>query len=163
MFAVLQSSATFDPTRQYRYLLWRGWDVERPPVTFVMLNPSQADEQRNDPTLRRCIKFAQTWGYGSLTIVNLFAYCVSCPQGLKQTIDPVGPENNTYLLHAFTERTQLILAWGNQGLWLNRSQAVLKLMPQSLQPYCLGVTQMGQPRHPLYLNSTAILRPHPKP
>ena len=68
------SHAVLDKTGQYRYWLWRLWDADLPHVCFCMLNPSKADAVTDDPTLRRCINFAKSWGYGSLSVVNLFAY-----------------------------------------------------------------------------------------
>lgn len=60
-------------TGDYRYLLWREWDISNKTVSFIMLNPSRADAQINDPTITRCINFALSWGYGRLEVVNLFA------------------------------------------------------------------------------------------
>lgn len=59
---------------RYRYLLWRTWDMTRPRLLWVLLNPSTADDQTDDPTLRRCIRFSRDWQYGGLEIVNLFAF-----------------------------------------------------------------------------------------
>ncbi len=57
----------------YRYLLWREWDSQGKTVSFIMLNPSRADAEVNDPTITRCINFAKLWVYGRLEVVNLFA------------------------------------------------------------------------------------------
>jgi hypothetical protein len=91
------SGATFDPTGAYRYALWRVWDGNRPPLVFVMLNPSIADAERDDPTIRRCLGFACAWGYGALTVVNLFALRATCPHTLRRAADPVGPDNDEHL------------------------------------------------------------------
>src|SRR4028119_2392792 len=89
--------AIFDPTRTYRYALWRTWDAARPPVAFVLLNPSTADARRDDPTIRRCANFARTWGFGGLEVVNLFAFRATHPTDLKCAADPVGPQNDVHL------------------------------------------------------------------
>src|SRR5689334_10316767 len=68
------TGAIFDSTGMYRYSLWREWSTDSPPVTFIMLNPSTADDWKDDSTIRRCIGFARTWGFGALEVVNLFAY-----------------------------------------------------------------------------------------
>jgi hypothetical protein len=142
-------SAIIDPTNQYRYSLLRDWDESLPRVAFVMLNPSTADATLDDPTLRRCLGFAQMWGYGSLELVNLFAYRATNPQELKTAIDPIGPLNNDYLATAVTTAEQTIIAWGNQGRLWNRAEQVLTLLsPRPL--YHLGLTSQVQPRHPLY-------------
>jgi hypothetical protein len=151
----MERSATFDPTGQYRYLLQRRWQARGATVTFIMLNPSQADAQRDDPTLRACLGFAQRWGYARLVVVNLFAYRTPYPRCLKTLADPIGPENDAYVLQAAAAAAQIILAWGNGGSLGHRDQAILRLLapyPQNL--FCLGLTQAGQPRHPLYLQRT---------
>ena len=150
--------ATFDATGSYRYSLWREWDSCAPRVGFVMLNPSQADQTINDPTIRRCIGFAQRWGYGFLEVVNLFAYRTSTPKTLCQVPDPIGAENDRYLASLGQRVDHIILAWGNWGTLQNRSHSAMPLLVQS-PLYCLGLTKTGQPRHPLYLK--AALAPEP--
>lgn len=151
----MHKSAVFDSSRTYRYQLMRTWSPEAAIVAFVMLNPSQADEQEDDPTIRRCLHFAQAWGYGSLMVVNLFAYCTTHPQALKQAQAPIGLENDAYLQAAIEQCDRMILAWGNHGSWQQRDAAVLNLLaPWYPKLYCLGYTQTHHPRHPLYLPRT---------
>ncbi|MGJ5634103.1 DUF1643 domain-containing protein, partial [Nostoc sp. CALU 1950] len=104
-----------DIRRKYRYSLWCRWDATLPQVTFVMLNPSKADENKGDPTLTRCINFAQSWNkYGSIEVVNLFAYIATKPPELSQpqVDDPVGEKNNCYIQKATKRAELIILAWG---------------------------------------------------
>ncbi|MDA0268840.1 MAG: DUF1643 domain-containing protein [Cyanobacteria bacterium] len=159
----LERSATFDSTGQYRYRLGRRWDPQCPALTFVMLNPSQADHRQEDPTLRRCIGLAQGWGYGALTVVNLFAFCSSQPQALQRIADPIGPENDRYLLAACADVPTIVLAWGNGGSLYGRDHAVLALLARYRDRcHCLGLNQTGQPRHPLYVRRGTQLAPYPK-
>lgn len=147
---MLNQGATFDKTGRYRYALWREWDLRAPKVGFVMLNPSRADASVDDPTIRRCIGFARTWGFGGLEVVNLFAYRSTQPSELGQVADPIGAENDFYLISLQEHVEQIVLAWGNWGSLGGRDRAAITLLRD--QPiYCLGVTQTGQPRHPLYL------------
>ena len=148
---MMHQGAVIDPTGCYRYSLWRVWNPKTSRVAFIMLNPSRADATVDDPTIRRCIGFAQRWGYGSLEVVNLFAYRTSDPVRLKQMRDPVGPENDHYLKQARERGTLTILAWGNRGNLNQRSQQVLSWLTPWENLYCLGVTRSGHPRHPLYL------------
>lgn len=148
--------AQFDPSGAYRYSLERCWQSDGEWLVFVMLNPSRADQQTDDPTIRRCSQFAQTWGYGNLEVVNLFAYRTPHPRLLKQAAEPIGSENDQFLLRAARRGSRILLAWGNGGSLLNRDGAVLEL----LQPYahkfaCLGRNCTGQPRHPLYVRRDA--------
>ena len=146
-----KDGAIFDPTGTYRYTLWRHWNSCAPRVAFVMLNPSRADRTHNDPTIRRCIAFAQNWRFGSLEVVNLFAYRSPDPKKLRQVADPIGPENNAYLRQASSRSHRIIFAWGNGGSLLKRNVEVQKLLADS-NPSCLGQNLTGQPRHPLYLS-----------
>lgn len=153
------NGAIFDVSKAYRYTLWRRWSSDHPQITFIMLNPGTADDQRNDPTIRRCIEFSKRWGFGSLEVVNLFAYRTSYPQDLLKVENPVGSENDRYLLRALEHSACLVVAWGIHGTLLGRNSEVLKLLT-SLQPeklHCLGFTKEGHPRHPLYLSSLTQL------
>lgn len=146
----MERGAVLDPTGVYRYSLWRNWNPDAPKITFVMLNPSQADAHQDDPTLRRCIGFAQDWGYGSLEVVNLFAFRATRPQALRTASDPIGPACDRYLLAAASVE-QIVVAWGNWGRLHLRDRAVLKLLAPHAPISCLGLNQAGQPRHPLYV------------
>ncbi|MBD2626879.1 DUF1643 domain-containing protein [Trichormus variabilis] len=137
----------------YRYLLGRKWDENFPQVTFVMLNPSTADHEKDDPTLRKCIKFAAYWGYGSLEVVNLFAYRATKRPDLILSDDPIGIRNNTYIQLATNRAKEIIVAWGGSKYprIMNRNQEVINLI-SCKNIYCLGsLTKDGHPRHPLYL------------
>ncbi|MGG6270258.1 DUF1643 domain-containing protein [Leptolyngbya sp. AN03gr2] len=143
------NGAIFDSSGNYRYALWRSWN-NSPRVGFVMLNPNQADAELNDPTIRRCIGFASSWGFGGLEVVNLFAYRAKTPQLLKQAVEPIGKDNDRYLF-TLSERVNLIiLAWGNWGRFGGRHREVLPFF-QTENIYTLGVTKLGHPKHPLYL------------
>src|ERR1019366_833740 len=93
--AVDDGAARID--RPYRYSLWRRVGESRRRVLFVMLNPSTADAIVDDPTIRRCMGFARTWGFGELEVCNLFAYRSPCPSALLRAADPVGPSNDRAL------------------------------------------------------------------
>ncbi len=92
----MQTGAELSPCKAYRYALWRRWS-DAPPVLFVMLNPSTADESQDDPTIRRCISFAKQWGHGGIIVGNLFAFRSPYPNDLQTAADPIGPENNLWL------------------------------------------------------------------
>ncbi|KAM3090415.1 DUF1643 domain-containing protein [Phormidesmis sp. 146-35] len=140
----------------YRYSLERSWS-DAPRVGFVMLNPNRADEVSDDPTIRRCIGFAKSWGYGGLEVANLFAYRAKTPDLLKQADDPIGKENDRSILRLTKRVETIVLAWGNWGMLGGRDRTVIKLLDSHPTLYCLGTTKLGQPRHPLYLKSTTLL------
>jgi len=155
----MRRSAVFDRTRRYRYLLRRRW-AAGPTAVFVLLNPSTADDRRDDATIRRCIGFARRWGCGSLEVVNLFARRATRPADLMRAHDPVGPDNDRYLRAAARRSDHLIVGWGGHGTYLGRARAVEILMDGVRPVHCLGLTRTGEPRHPLRLPYATALRPY---
>jgi hypothetical protein len=149
-------SATFSPCKRFRYVLRRTWNPAGKTVLFIALNPSTADANHDDPTIRRCIRFAADWGYGSLFVANLFAYRATDPKILRATPDPIGPRNNWWLTRLHNQAHLTIAAWGIHGAYLQRNRAILKKRPSL---HCLGITQSGHPKHPLYVHSTTTPTP----
>lgn len=148
-------SARFSPDRQYRYELWRRWGAGEY-CLFVGLNPSTADETKDDPTIRRCINFAKAWGYGALCMANLFAYRATDPADMKREPEPNGPENDDTLKRLAAGAGVVIAAWGVHGTHHGRNAEVMAMLPNL---DCLGVTKDGHPKHPLYLPKT--VKPEP--
>ena len=142
--------AVIDSTGKYRYSLIRHWEPWKPKVLFVMLNPSTADANIDDPTIRRCINFAKSWGCGELEVVNLFAYRATNPKELKECEDPIGPENDMHISRAAMGKDKIILAWGTNGSLLGRDRQVKDIL-YSLHTQCLQQTKDGHPKHPLYV------------
>jgi hypothetical protein len=156
----LTAGATFDADRRYRYRLWRIWD-SRPRVAFIMLNPSTADETVLDPTLRRCLGFAQSWGCGGFEVGNLFALRSTQPRALYSADDPVGPANDYHLAQIAEAAKFVVVGWGAHGhAFPARVSAVIQILAGRVNVARLGrLTAGGQPRHPLYLR--ADLQPEP--
>jgi hypothetical protein len=140
----------------YRYELSRRWDVTRGRVGFIMLNPSTADGQQDDPTIRRCIGFAKAWGYGWLVVRNLYALRATDPKELWKHPAPVGPDNDGYLLDSVNDPVT-VCAWGANG---RRGDAVINALSDAgVALHYLELTRAGKPKHPLYLR--ADLTPAP--
>ncbi len=140
----MEGRACFDSSGAYRYRLWREWDAALPCVVFVMLNPSTADGEGDDPTVRRCIGFARSWGFGRLEVVNLCAYRATTPSDLFGADDPVGRDNGAHLKTAVDGASLIVVAWGNNA----RNLAT----PRFDGAHHIGLTKLGQPRHPLYVS-----------
>ena len=145
---LIYSNAKFSKDRVYRYALWRIWDEALPKLLFIGLNPSTADEKKDDPTMRRCIRFSKDLGYGGFIMANIFAYRSTDPKKLKLIKDPIGKKNNYWIKKLAKDSGKTIAAWGTHGKYLNRGDEVTKLIDDL---YCLRKTKEGFPSHPLYL------------
>lgn len=157
------TGATISRCETYRYTLDRIWDASLPTALFIMLNPSTADASVDDPTIRRCIGFAKRMGCGSLTVVNLFALRSTDPDALAKHPDPVGPDNDMHIALALGKRLGCVIAaWGAHPSARTRAPAVAGLLAaHGWQVDCLGTTNAGAPRHPLYVRGDAPLIPWP--
>jgi hypothetical protein len=145
------SSAVYSRCGTYRYALSRVWEPDVPPLLFILLNPSTATEQRNDPTLARCETRARRMGFGGVCVVNLFALRATDPRLLRHVADPVGPMNDATLIDHLARAALVICGWGARGRLAGRDSGVLRLvMASGHRPHHLGLTRADQPMHPLY-------------
>jgi hypothetical protein len=159
-YAGLSRSAEVSDCGRYRYWLRRAWQHggDGRVVCFVMLNPSTADALVDDPTIRRCLGFAQAWGFSTLSVRNLFALRATDPKELLTADDPVGPYGDAELAAAVTADV-VVCAWGAK-VPFGRDKRALELLGDK-PLFCLGTTASGAPRHPLYLSKDAPLIPYP--
>ena len=143
--------------RRYRYWLEAKVSDDSGRVCmFLMLNPSTADAMKSDPTVSTCKRFARDWGYGTMRVCNLFALRSPYPEYLMEDGDPVGPENDEWIVRNAMDADVIVCAWGNQGSHLDRDNRVLRMLEvegQSWKMRHLGLTKHGHPRHPLRLRA----------
>ena len=149
--------ATFSKCWKWRYALGRRWE-EGKSALFIMLNPSVADADKDDPTIRRCISFARGWGYGALEVVNLFAWRATDPKELRRWPKEVieGQENEKHVKEAAARADLIVCAWGDQPRQYHPEQVerMMSWLPADRFLYCLKLTQkFAQPQHPLYLSA----------
>jgi hypothetical protein len=149
---MIESSADFSSDRKYRYSLTRIWDRKKGHVLFVCLNPSTADESVDDPTIRRCIRFAESWGFGGMVMVNLFAFRATVPKEMMACKEPVGTANTFYWRVEHEAASITIVAWGVRGSYKGIDKEFMYYVGDEVS--CLGTTKEGQPKHPLYLKKT---------
>lgn len=143
----MKTDASLSDCRKYRYALWRIWDDSKPYAMFIGLNPSTADETENDPTINRCINYSKDWGYGGLCMANLFAFRATSPSDMMASDDPIGSDNDEWIIKLAKEAGVIVAAWGNDGSYLERSKEVQKMIPDLM---CLKINKSGEPTHPLY-------------
>ena len=138
---------------KYRYTLERAWSRDPRYLMYIMLNPSTADAEKDDPTIRRCIGFAKLLGYDGILVGNLYAFRATNPKELRNQGNIVGPDNDKHLLALANRAQQIVCAWGQPGPEIWRARDVRQLLSYPL--YALGFTKGGYPRHPLMLPKTA--------
>ncbi len=169
----MNSNAFFSLSRKYRYRLTRKLSESNKRIIFIGLNPSTANAENNDSTLRRLINFSNSWGYGSLVVINLFARVSISPKFLKSSSNPIGHHNNFELKSKIIgwsqdEFSDLWLGWGAHGSFMKRDREILKEVrkfslkkienfPKAKMPLAIGLTKSGSPRHPLYMHSSSYL------
>jgi hypothetical protein len=156
---VISRSADLSPCGRYRYRLSRTLLLGKGTVLFVLLNPSTADGLQDDQTVRQCIGFTEHWSYNRLVIVNLFPFRATMPRDMLQEIDPLGFHADDWILRAAQGADLIVCAWGAHGRHRGRGEQVRHLLTdRAYKLHHLGLTENGQPRHPLYLKRETPLQ-----
>lgn len=146
------SVAVYSDCQLFRYSLTRQWQESGRKALFIMLNPSTATEVQNDPTVERCERRARALGFGAFAVTNIFAYRATNPLLMRAQTDPVGPQNDQAIFDGVMWADQIICAWGSHGGHMRRGQRVEQFVRAQAKPlFHLGLTQSGQPKHPLYI------------
>ena len=156
------SGAVFsDSNRRFRYALWRVWQPGGDRLLFIGLNPSTANDIKDDPTIRRLIGFASSWGFGGLFAGNLFSLVTSNPKDLWFSPSPEQPNGpNDVAIKRMCELSSMVMVgWGNEGRNAGiRPKHVLALVGDPV--FCLKTTRAGEPAHPLYFPLSSSLIPY---
>ena len=156
-----RSEALYSSCGQYRYRLTRRWGAG-PVLVWIMLNPSTATEERNDPTIARCEGRARRGGFGGVEILNLFAFRATRPADLRQAEDPVGPGNGQVVLEGAARAGMILCGWGVHGSLRDAGAQMREtLNARGLVLHTLGLTKAGHPRHPLYVGNAVVPQPWP--
>lgn len=149
------NGAKFSECRKYRYALWRIWDKEKPLIMFIGLNPSTANENDDDPTIRRVKRFAFDWGYGGVYMMNCFSFVSTNPKDV-QLINDIS-QNDIWLLLVRDKCKDAVFAWGNFRVVraTGRDKELIKMFPNAK---ALEINKNGSPKHPLFVKSNCILK-----
>ncbi len=153
---IVDSSCIWDgPNNEYRYVLRRVWDSSKPKIAFIGLNPSVADERQDDNTVRKCINIARRDGYGSITMLNAYAYRSTDPKALTTQPNAVGSGNDYHITKECKDADRVVVAWGNHATD-DRHETLLKVL-KGHELYCFAKNNNGKPKHPLYVSLKAAL------
>lgn len=144
---LVQRSARFSPCGTYRYSLERVWDKRLPVAAGVLLNPSKAGAEIDDPTTSQWVNRLNRLGYGTWRAANLFAAVGTDPKCLLAMTDPIGPENDAAILDVLEGAAIQIIAWGTGGSFCNRDVEVMRML-EGRELWCLGHNADGSPRFP---------------
>ncbi|MEL1251910.1 DUF1643 domain-containing protein [Aurantiacibacter gilvus] len=155
-------SAILSPCGSYRYRLERDLSLFGPVGAFIMVNPSTADAELDDQTIRKVKGFATRLGWSRVIVGNVFAYRATDIAQLATVDDPVGPQNGDHLSHILADAESVVCAWGAlqklpprlRDQW--RTVTILAdALGRSLQ--CLGTVKDGHPKHPLLVGYSATV------
>lgn len=162
----LNSSAVISPCGKYRTTLKRIWNFPCNPIGFIMLNPSTADGEVDDPTIRKCVYYAEREGAGGIIVENLYSYRATNPKDLwlarRAGVDIVGEENTEILTKLFRYTSKVVLAWGaipEREMRPDQLRRVIAYFRTCGPVHHLARTKAGHPGHPLYLRNDAPLMP----
>lgn len=157
---LVQKSAIISPCGTWRYRLTRVWS-SAPLLPFVMLNPSIADADIDDPTIRRCMSFARRESAGGIMVVNLYGLRATDPKHLKSASNPIGPENDSHIRElangGFHTFNVIVCAWGANASPSRSVNVMAMLRSAGASTVCLGKTKSGEPKHPLYVSGAQPL------
>lgn len=148
----MKKGAVISDCGKYRYKLWRIWDDTKPKILWIMHNPSTADGDHDDPTIRRIINFSKSWGFGGLYVGNIYPYRATNPKDLLMLslLEACPIENASNVYQMRIECSMIIAAFGNP---------VLKTPGHFIFDkgyHALKLTNSGNPCHPLYLKADLV-------
>jgi hypothetical protein len=145
LFGSENSGARFSKCGKHRLYLWRIWDDSKPKLMFIGLNPSTANAETDDPTIRKVKAIANHNGYGGVYMTNLFTYISTDPNKLDMVVG--NHQTSDEILQNIRKRCDAVVcAWGNFNVY-KRDDEVKKMFPQAL---ALHINNNGSPKHPLY-------------
>ena len=137
--------AKFSNDKKERFTLKREWDKSKNKILYIMLNPSLADDKKDDPTIRRLIGFTKKFNYGGFLVGNILSTITPNPKEIDKSL-VISDRNLKELLKLINKVDQIVYAWGNNIKEPNILKEVVN------NPKCFGKNLNGTPKHPLYLN-----------
>jgi len=147
--SAVESGAKFSECRKYRFVLYRIWDTSKPMIMFVGLNPSTANETKDDATIRRVKSMAASWGYGGVYMMNCFPFISTDPKGL---VTSKSEYHESLLKQIGLSCKDVVFAWGDFDI-VRTTSRYLDLLEMFPHAKALHINKNGSPKHPLYCKS----------
>ena len=150
----IEDGAVFSDDRKCRFMLWRHINPVGREVVFIMLNPSSAGAHHDDPTVKKCMKYAWQWGYGRLKVLNVYPHVSTDPRRLDRSL---GRSQNLLQFDQLrqtslvtTDADRIVCAWGKHAK-PDDTQEILRRIGQHPSVWALRKNRDGSPQHPLYI------------
>lgn len=154
------NTAIISDCGKYRYYLERNVSSKNnDKLLFIMLNPSTANAEINDNTIRRCLRIADNLNFGKLSVINLFSYRTTKPDNLRAVGDLYGEKYSEYTTQAIQDADKIIVAWGKFGLYRDRDKDFMLTYLKDKEVFALKLNKNGTPIHPLFSPSNSELIP----
>jgi len=153
----MERNAKFSNDGKNRYWLSRIWDIKKPFVMFVGLNPSTANAENDDPTIRRVMSIAKHHGFGGIWMVNCFPCITAYPKDIVIDYDEF-EINEEYIKKISASCSEVVFAWGNfkEPGQHGRDARLMRMFPDAK---CLQKNKNGSPKHPLYVKTETEFKP----
>lgn len=159
-------SAILSEDCRYRYRLERHGLAGAGAIAWIMVNPSMADADADDATIRKVIGFSERAGAGWVIVGNLFAWRATDIKELRALTRPVaqGYDNDEHLAAIMQAAPLVIAAWGPTAKLAphhrHRWRVVHRMAAErQIALHCLGVCNDGQPRHPIMVSYDTPITP----
>lgn len=148
----MMRSAVISSCDTYRYRLERRF-ADGPTLMLVMVNPSTADAEIDDQTIKKGVGFSQRHGFGRLLVGNKFAFRATDVKRLRDIQDPIGPENDEHLRAMMQEAERVVAGWGQLAKLPERLRERWKDIVRIADAaghtlYTIGTNADGHPKHP---------------
>lgn len=150
------SGAKFSDDKKFRLALWRIWEDDKPKVMYVGLNPSTANETKNDNTITKLVKASKHNGFGGFFMLNLYSYVTAYPEQLKGNWEIMDGINNKHLLDYSGKADKIVFCWGN---FKEAQEKASELKHAFSDAWCFKQNKNGSPKHPLYCKDNSVLIP----
>lgn len=158
--APVTRTAELSPCGRFRFRLSRTWSEHWPVCAWLMLNPSTADAERDDPTMLRLMAWARAWNYGGVEVVNVFPYRASKPSALwgwlrgARGFDTEGRdeaiEANLWHIADISKNAALrLVGFGAEAAKRHPDHVRAALAAFREGTFCLGNNSLGWPLHPM--------------
>jgi hypothetical protein len=158
-------SAIISDCGRYRYRLERDGPGDGSTLV-IMVNPSTADAEQDDATIRKLKGFGRHNGWGRIIVGNLFAYRATDVRELR-TIDLHESylTNLQHLTAMMGEANRIVVAWGPITKVPRHLREVWKDIPHRASQWGKGLLSIGEPakcghpKHPLMLSYSLPIIP----